>query len=124
MSEEPDKPEEEKPRPADETIVQADEDLGASKELSIPKGVEQHPDAPKISGYILSKPLGRGAFAQVWKAWQVRTRKQVAIKVFTLRSGVNWLFLQRELERLIRLDKHPHIVRFWTRTSPASPHIT
>jgi hypothetical protein len=54
--------------------------------------------------------MGRGAFSQVWKAWQVRTHKWVAMKVFLDRGGVNWLFLQREMERLIRLDKHPHIV--------------
>lgn len=49
-------------------------------------------------------------FPEVWKAWQSRTHKWVAVKVFTQREGVNWLFLQREVERLIKLDKHPHIV--------------
>ncbi len=34
----------------------------------------------------------------------------MAVKVFTRRKGVNWIFLQREVARLIRLDKHPHIV--------------
>ncbi|MBI4676386.1 MAG: protein kinase [Elusimicrobia bacterium] len=66
--------------------------------------------APSIPGYVLTSPLGRGAYAQVWKAWQARTRKWVAVKVFIEKSGVNWLFLQREVERLIRLDKHPHVV--------------
>ena len=76
----------------------------------MPKEAVQHADAPKIAGYILTNALGRGAFAQVWKGWQVRTRKWVAVKVFTQRGGVNWIFLQREVERLIKLDKHPHIV--------------
>ncbi len=34
----------------------------------------------------------------------------MAVKVFTQRKGVNWIFLQREVERLIKLDKHPNIV--------------
>jgi len=93
-----------------ETIAQSPESLAKAVEISIPAGTQQHPDAPKIAGYILVSRLGSGAFAQVWRAWQIRTRKQVAVKVFTQRSGVNWLFLQREVERLIRLDKHPHIV--------------
>jgi hypothetical protein len=92
------------------TIQQSGEALTASKDLSIPKEAKQHADAPTIAGYLLTSPLGRGAFAQVWKGWQVRTRKWVAVKVFTQRGGVNWIFLQREVERLIKLDKHPHIV--------------
>lgn len=76
----------------------------------MPKDVEQHPQAPKIPGYVLVATIGKGAFAEVWKAWQVRTHKWVAVKVFIQKTGVNWLFLQREVERLIRLDKHPHIV--------------
>ncbi len=82
----------------------------ASQQLSELPDLKQHPDAPKIAGYMLIKPLGRGAYAQVWEAIQLRTRKFVAVKVFTKKSGVHWFFLQREADRLIRLDKHPHIV--------------
>ena len=103
------------------TIRQPDEAQAQSQELSIPKGVEQNPSAPRIDGYLLTHPLGRGAYAQVWKAWQVRTHKWVAMKVFLDRGGVNWLFLQRELERLIRLDKHPHIVSLLDADMTADP---
>ena len=92
------------------TLHQSDESLSASRDLSVPPEAVQHPDAPKLAGYILAASLGQGSFAQVWKGWQVRTRKWVAVKVFTQRHGIDWLFLQREVERLIRLDKHPHIV--------------
>jgi WD40 repeat protein len=101
---------EEREENRDETLVQPEEAQEGSKELSVPSGVEQHVSAPKIPGYVLTNPLGQGAFAEVWKGWQVRTRKWVAVKVFTQRKGVNWLFLQREVERLIRLDRHPNIV--------------
>jgi formylglycine-generating enzyme required for sulfatase activity len=92
------------------TEVQTDDALAASVELSIPKHVSQHPEAPKLSGYVLCDRLGEGAYGQVWRSWQLRTRKEVAVKVFTQRSGLDWIFLQREVERLTRLDRHPHIV--------------
>lgn len=92
------------------TQVQSLEAVAHSVEISIPKHVRQHPDAPKLPGYVLTEPLGQGAYGQVWRGWQVRTRKEVAVKVFTQRTGLDWIFLQREVERLTRLDRHPHIV--------------
>jgi WD40 repeat protein/serine/threonine protein kinase len=92
------------------TMAQTEDAQKASQQLSELPDLKQHPDAPKIAGYMLIKPLGRGAYAQVWEAIQLRTRKFVAVKVFTKKSGVHWFFLQREADRLIRLDKHPHIV--------------
>lgn len=93
-----------------QTVSQPEAAQTASREFSVPKGAAQHPSAPTVDGYLLSKPIGRGAFAEVWRAWQLRTGKEVAVKVFIQRSGVNWLYLQREVERLIKLDKHPNIV--------------
>src|SRR5690349_10122271 len=92
------------------TMSQTTDAMKASQQLSELPDLKQHPDAPKIAGYMLIKPLGKGAYAQVWEAIQLRTRKFVAVKVFTRKSGVHWFFLQREADRLIRLDKHPHIV--------------
>ncbi|MEK7474780.1 MAG: protein kinase [Candidatus Coatesbacteria bacterium] len=94
----------------DGTLRQTDDAVGKTRDLSVPTGVEQQANAPRIAGYVLTALLGQGAYAQVWRAWQVRTRKWVAIKCFLARGGVNWMLLQREMERLIRLDKHPHIV--------------
>lgn len=92
------------------TQVQTADAVANSVELSIPKHVRQHAEAPKLNGYVLTEPLGQGAYGQVWRGWQVRTRKEVAVKVFTQRTGLDWIFLQREVERLTRLDRHPHIV--------------
>ncbi len=64
----------------------------------------------RVNLYVLAALIGQGAYAQIWKAWQVHTCKWVAVKVFTQQSGVNWLSLQREVERLVRLDEHPNIV--------------
>lgn len=93
-----------------QTVAQSPEQMGASVDLSIPSQLTQDPNAPVVSGYVLTLLLGEGAYGQVWKASQIRTRKEVAVKVFTRRSGLDWIFLQREVERLTRLDRHPHIV--------------
>lgn len=94
----------------DGTLRQTEEALAETRGLSVPDGVEQKKEAPKVRGYVLTEFLGQGAYAQVWKAWQERTGKWVAVKVYTQQSGVNWLLLQREVERLTRLDKHPYVV--------------
>jgi serine/threonine protein kinase len=93
-----------------QTLAQTEESQQVSQQLSELQDLKQHEEAPKIPGYMILKPLGRGAYAQVWEAIQLRTRRFVAVKVFIKKGGVHWFFLQREAERLIRLDKHPNIV--------------
>jgi len=109
------------PGDLDGTLRQTDEAVGKTRDLSIPTGVEQQANAPRIAGYVLTALLGQGAYAQVWRAWQVRTRKWVAVKCFLARGAVNWMLLQREMERLIRLDKHPHIVSLLDADLTADP---
>lgn len=92
------------------TEIQSPQHIDTSIDLSIPHHVKPHPQAPRVAGYVLTELLGEGAYGQVWRAWQVRTRKEVAVKVFKHQSGLDWIFLQREVERLLRLDRHPHIV--------------
>ncbi len=92
------------------TLPQTTDGQKVSQQLSEFQDLKQHPDAPKIAGYMLLKPIGQGAYAQVWEGIQLRTRKFVAVKIFIKKSGVHWFFLQREADRLLRLDKHPHIV--------------
>jgi len=73
-------------------------------------GLQQHADAPKLDGYLMLRSIGNGAYAQVWEAIQLRTRRLVAVKVFHKKGILQWNLLQREADRMIRLDKHPHIV--------------
>ncbi len=96
--------------PEQATEIQSPDGLNLSVDLSIPKHVIQHSAAPKLGGYVLTDRLGEGAYGQVWRAWQIRTRKEVAVKAFKQHSGLDWIFLQREVERLLRLDRHPHVV--------------
>ncbi len=73
-------------------------------------GLKQHDDAPKLDGYLMLRSIGNGAYAQVWEAIQLRTRRLVAVKVFHKKGILHWNLLQREADRMIRLDKHPHII--------------
>lgn len=79
-------------------------------EKSPPPGVSQHPSAPKVPGYILTLPLARGASSEVWKAWQERTGKEVALKVLRDLSEEQRTALRASVERLIVLDRHPNVV--------------
>jgi WD40 repeat protein len=79
------------------------------------------PYKPLIPGYELLGLLGQGAFAEVWEARQARTQKRVALKVFKNKSGAQWLFLQREIERLSQLDKHPYVVSLLDADLSAEP---
>jgi len=103
------------------TEIQTGDAVAQSVDLSLPDHVRQHVSAPLIAGYVLTKRIGEGAYGQVWHAWQVRTRKEVAVKVFIRRSGLDWLFLQREVERLTRLDKHAHVVTLLDATLDGDP---
>ncbi len=67
-------------------------------------------DELHIPGYVLVRPLGRGAYGQVWQAVRVGTGQDVAIKVFTAPGRLDWRYLHREVDRLLRVAEHPHIV--------------
>jgi WD40 repeat protein/serine/threonine protein kinase len=70
------------------------------------------PAMPKITGYELVEELGRGGMGVVYKAWQPKLKRFIAIKM--LPSGVApgsdfWNRFFREAEAVARLQ-HPHIV--------------
>src|SRR5437588_289193 len=92
------------------TVVQGDAAAQDSRALSLPDEAVQHQDAPAVAGYLLVSRLGSGTYGEVWRAWQVRTRKWVALKVYASEAGLDWALLRREAERLAQLDKHPYIV--------------
>ncbi|MCX5788943.1 MAG: protein kinase [Elusimicrobia bacterium] len=98
------------PSSTGDTLRQDSEQAEGSRRLSNREAARQDPSAPAIKGYALVERLGAGAYGEVWKAWQERTGKWVALKLFPRRHGVDWLLLQREVERLIKLDKHPNVV--------------
>jgi serine/threonine protein kinase/alpha-beta hydrolase superfamily lysophospholipase len=73
------------------------------------------PDAPRIEGYEILGPLGEAAQGHVWRARQLSTRRQVALKVphaGLLRSRKAMARFAREVELAARLN-HPNIARIY-----------
>ena len=97
-------------RPGAETVLQGADAARDSRALSLPAEAVQHPEAPQIAGYALSARLGQGTYGEVWRAWQLRTGKWVALKSYTRRQGLDFALFRREAERLAQLDRHPGIV--------------
>lgn len=73
------------------------------------------PPAPRIKGYEILGPLGEAAQGHVWRARQLSTRRQVALKVphaGLLRSRKAMARFAREVELAARLN-HPNIARIY-----------
>lgn len=64
-----------------------------------------------VPGYKIGRCLGEGAYGSVWLAWEQNTGKQVAIKFYTHRGGLDWSLLNREVEKLAVLYTCREIVR-------------
>lgn len=96
--------------PADllhETPVQSDAERTSSSRLSL-----RHKEIPSVAGgYEVLKCLGEGSFGSVWLARERKTGRQVAIKFFTNRRGLDWSLLTREVEKLAVLDASRDVVR-------------
>jgi serine/threonine protein kinase len=89
------------------TLVQNDAEHRFSAELS-----RRGEEAPaSISGYEILRCLGEGAYGSVWLAREQNTGRQVAIKFYTHRRGLDWSLLNREVEKLAVLYTSRHIVR-------------
>jgi len=70
---------------------------------------------PDIKGYKIIEPLGRGGMGMVWRAEQLSTRRQVALKLAVshrIESPKAHALFQREVELTARLD-HPNIARIY-----------
>jgi len=89
-----------------DTLLQSGEELERAVQLSRKSG---QPPAV-VRGYRISKCLGEGAYGSVWLAREENTGKQVAIKFYTFRRGLDWSLLNREVEKLAVLYTSRNIV--------------
>ena len=91
----------------DYTIDQSSEDQRRSQELSL--GRNRPPaEAP---GYEPIRFLGAGAYGEVWVAYEKNTGRQVAIKYYTHKGGLDWTLLHREVEKLVFLAADRYVVQ-------------
>ena len=91
---------------AEGTWVQSDADRERSRGLSQRR---EHPPA-SVPGYQIKDSLGEGAYGSVWLATELGTGKNVAIKFYTQRRGLDWSLLNREVEKLAVLYTCRNIV--------------
>lgn len=91
----------------DGTLVQDENQRDISREMSI----DQVPPPASVPGYRILSMLGEGAYGSVWLAQEINTGKQVAIKFYTHRGGLDWSLLKREVEKLAVLYTSRNIVR-------------
>jgi len=106
------------PQPIAETASRLPDDeqrlpplSGGAADLSAER-LEKPPD---IGGYKLIEPLGEGGMGVVWRAEQLSTKRQVALKVMAsprFASQKAKTRFEREVELTARLD-HPNIARIY-----------
>ncbi len=65
----------------------------------------------EVPGYRIERLLGQGAFGQVWLGRDLNTGRQVAVKFYLHRGGVNWSLLSREVKHLVNMSTGRHIVQ-------------
>lgn len=91
----------------DFTVPQSGEDERQARELSL-----RHTRPPtEIPGYDLTRFLGSGAYGEVWIGLDRNTGRQVAVKFYQHRGGVDWALLSREVEKLVLLSADRYVVQ-------------
>jgi serine/threonine protein kinase len=65
----------------------------------------------EVPGYDVDRFLGAGAYGEVWVAVDRNTSRQVAIKFYTHRGGVDWSLLNREVEKLLFFATDRYVVQ-------------
>ncbi len=65
----------------------------------------------QVPGYELERLLGGGAYGEVWLAVERNTGRQVAIKFYAHRGGLDWSLLSREVEKLAFLFADRYVVQ-------------
>lgn len=92
---------------SDFTQAQGSEDQRRASELSLRKG---RPPC-EVPGYEPRRFLGSGAYGEVWVAIDRTTGRQVAIKFYLHRGGLDWSFLSHEVEKLAFLSADRYVVQ-------------
>jgi serine/threonine protein kinase len=91
---------------SDATLTQTAGEIAEARELSA-RG-SQPPS--EVDGYSFIRQIGEGSYGAVWLAREDNTGKQVAIKFYTHRRGLDWSLLNREVEKLAVLYTSRNII--------------
>ncbi|HLJ11808.1 MAG TPA: serine/threonine protein kinase [Planctomycetaceae bacterium] len=74
------------------------DEQGLARALALSQPREDPP--AQVAGFAIERRLGVGAYGSVWLAIERNTGKQVAIKFYNHRRGLDWSLLNREVEKL------------------------
>ncbi len=91
----------------DPTQTQGGSERRQSRQMSLTPG---HPPT-QVPGYEPERCLGAGAYGEVWVARERNTGRQVAIKFYAHRGGLDWSLLSREVEKLAFLFADRYVVQ-------------
>lgn len=75
----------------------------------------------EVPGVRIERLVGQGAFGQVWMGRDLNTGREVAIKFYLHRGGVNWSLLGREVKHLVNMSTGRFIVQVLTVGWEAEP---
>ncbi|MFO0918337.1 MAG: serine/threonine protein kinase [Planctomycetaceae bacterium] len=89
-----------------DTLPQDEAQQHRARQLSLS---DDEPPA-SVPGYQIQRKIGEGRFGSVWAARELNTGKQVAIKFYAHRRGIDWSLLGREVEKLAVLYTSRNIV--------------
>jgi eukaryotic-like serine/threonine-protein kinase len=92
---------------SDFTQAQGGEELQRSLNLSQQRGCPPC----EVPGYEPRRFLGSGAYGEVWVAIDRTTGRQVAIKFYLHRGGLDWSLLAHEVEKLAFLSADRYVVQ-------------
>ncbi len=92
--------------PTDFTQAQGSDELLRAMQLS------QRSQPPcQVPGYEPRRFLGAGAYGEVWVGIDRTTGRQVAIKFYLHRGGLDWSLLSHEVEKLAFLSADRYVVQ-------------
>ena len=92
---------------SDHTQIQGRDEVARALALSQQRG---YPPC-EVIGYEPRRFLGAGAFGEVWVAIDRTTGRQVAIKFYLHRGGLDWSLLSHEVEKLVFLSADRYVVQ-------------
>lgn len=92
---------------SDRTQIQGNDEQRRASELSLRRG---RPPCD-VPGYEPRRFLGAGAYGEVWVAIDRTTGRQVAIKFYLHRGGLDWSLLSHEVEKLAFLSADRYVVQ-------------
>lgn len=91
----------------DRTQQQSTDDERLAQQLSL----RRTKPPTEVPGYEAQQFIGSGAYGEVWRGVDSTTKRDVAIKFYTHRGGLDWSLLSREVEKLRFLSADRYVVQ-------------